>query len=158
MQFGTWLRDARAQEKDRGVDHRELACYASKLTPYVQDRMARALQGLEELYAQLPSVAAPEEKQREAWEGGREAFVVRTREALDLLGAVLTSIGCTEKELASVTDEEPDPEPEAEPQPVSDNSSDAPEEEAKPDVEETVQLPFVVLPLSNTKKPEKAEK
>lgn len=158
MQFGTWLRDARAQEKDRGISHRDLACDARKLTPYVQDRMARALQGLEELYAQLPSVAAPEEAQRAQWEEGRRAFIVRTREALDLLGATLTAVGCTEEELESILDDDPDPETDQEPAPDPDEPSGEPEERVEPDVEETVQLPLVPVALALAKLPEKTGK
>lgn len=79
-----------------------MACYASKLTPYVQDHMARALQNMEELYAQLPSVALSEEDQREHWENGRGAYITRMRESLDHIGAALSAVGCTDKELDRV--------------------------------------------------------
>lgn len=158
MQFGTWLRDARAREKDKGVDHRELACYANKLTPYVQDCMARALQGMEELYAQLPPAVAPEEKQRKQWEDGRTAFVARMRESLDLIGAALTAVGCTEEELAAVSDEGPDPEGDQEPAPGPDEPSGDSEELAEPDAEKTVQLPLPPVSLAVAKSLTKTNK
>lgn len=103
MHFGTWLRATRAKEREDGVDHVELACYASKLTPYIRDHMARALQDMEELYAQLPSAAVPEENQRDHWENGRQAYITRMRESLDHIGAALNAVGCTDEELDNVS-------------------------------------------------------
>jgi hypothetical protein len=100
--FGTWLASIRASERDSGVDHRELACYASKLTPYVQGHMSEALHDLEKLYTQLPPTVAEESDQREAWEGLREEYVRTLRQALDHLAATLTAVGCTDAELGGV--------------------------------------------------------
>lgn len=98
MPNGTWLADTRAVEKDMGVDHNELACHASLLTPYIRDRLARAARALEELYGQLPSPLAPEGEQRGYWEGGREAYVGRICEVIQHLGSALSAVGCTDDE------------------------------------------------------------
>jgi hypothetical protein len=89
-------------EQGKGVDHRELACYATALTPYVRDHLARAAQNIEELYAQLPSAVVGEEQQRGYWESGREAYITRLCEVLHHLGAALTAVGCTDDELKSM--------------------------------------------------------
>jgi hypothetical protein len=99
VQNGTWLRDVRAKERDKGVNHKDLACYASSLTPYVRDHLARAAQGIEELYGQLPSVIIPDGAQRTFWEEGREDFISRVCEVLSHLGAALAAVGCTDNEL-----------------------------------------------------------
>lgn len=96
---GTWLHSVRAVEQGKGVDHRELACYAALLTPYVRDHLARAAQSIEELYTQLPSVVVGEDQQRAHWENGREAYISRLCEVLHHLGAALTAVGCTDDEL-----------------------------------------------------------
>lgn len=100
MEYGTWLHATRAQEKVDGVDHIAMACYASTLTPYIRDHLAPALQGLEDLYAQLPPVIATEESQREYWENGRDAYIAKIRAALDHIGAALNAVGCTDEQLA----------------------------------------------------------
>lgn len=134
VQFGTWLSDARASEKDKGVNHRELACYGSKLTPYVQNQLAPALQDMETLYAALPSVTEDEEKQRAFWEDFRPEYVQRIRVALDSIGAALTAVGCTEDELASAVPDATEP----------DASSETPEgEDQEPKNDETVLLDVV---------------
>lgn len=97
---GTWLRAVRAEERDKGVDFRALACHASELTPYVRDQLSRAAQGIEELYASLPSPLTPDTQQREFWESGREEYVARVCEAVQRLGAALAAVGCTDNELA----------------------------------------------------------
>lgn len=102
MLFGTWLQSARARERESGVDHRELACYAGKLTPYVQDQMSRALHDLEKLYIRIPPTALHESNQRLLWESLRTDFVRDIRGALDHIGAVLTAVGCTEEELEDI--------------------------------------------------------
>lgn len=99
MTYGTWLSAARAEEKRLGVDHHEMACYASRLTPYVQNHLAVALRDLEQLYAELPSPIAEDVEQREYWEGTRREYVSRIRAALDHIGAALTAVGCTDEEL-----------------------------------------------------------
>lgn len=101
MTFGTWLRTAREDEKDRGVDHYALACDAVRLTPYVRDHLARAAQGIEALYTQLPAAPVPESAQRAHWENGREAYIVRLREVLEHLAAALNAVGCTDRQLAT---------------------------------------------------------
>jgi hypothetical protein len=108
--FGTWLRSVRAREREAGVDHRELACYASKLTPYIQDNLSEALHRLEKLYIQIPATAFTEQIQRERWEKLRPGYVRDVREALDFLAATLTAVGCTEDELESVNRPSADPE------------------------------------------------
>ena len=102
MLFGTWLRAARARGREAGVDYTELACYPDKLTLYMRDQMSLALQTMEELYCRLPSTTEDEPSQRETWENLRGDFVAHMRESLDLLGAVLTAVGCTEEELEAV--------------------------------------------------------
>lgn len=109
MEYGTWLRTMRAQEKVAGVDHIAMACYASQLTPYVRTHLATALQDMEELYAQLPPVIALEEEQREHWENGRDAYIACIRGALDHIGAALNAVGCTDEQLASAGHNEPEP-------------------------------------------------
>lgn len=141
MQFGTWLRDARAQERDRGVSHRELVSQPVMLTEYMQDHMARALQNMEELYAQFPAAAHDEARQREIWEALREPFVIRMREALDHIGAVLTVV-CTTEELERAGCDEESPESAPEDEKVD---KEPPEETAEPDLEETVHVPLPVV-------------
>lgn len=110
--FGTWLASIRASERDSGVNHRDLACNPSRLTPYVQGQMSTALYDLERLYAQLPPVVAEESEQREAWEQLRDDYVRTVRQALDHIGAALCAVGCTDGELRAVLDPpEPDPAP-----------------------------------------------
>jgi hypothetical protein len=104
--FGTWLANARTSERDSGVNHRELASYASRLTPYIQGHMSEALHSLEKLYAQLPPTVMEEGEQREAWEGLREEYIRTTRVALDHIAATLASVGCTDAELSAVLDPE----------------------------------------------------
>jgi len=100
--FGTFLQSARAVERSRGVDFRQLASDASKLTPYVQAHMSEALLSLETLYTKLPSTLRPEDHQRATWEGLRTEYVAEIRGALDHIAAILTVVGCTEDELATV--------------------------------------------------------
>lgn len=140
VQLGTWLRVARAQERDSGVDFRELACYASKLTPHIQDHLAPALQDLELLYAELPPTVSAEEEQREFWESYRSEYIRRIRGALDHIGAALVAVGCTDEEL--LADPEPDPDPEDEDGEPSD-PEESEGEEGGP--EETVSLPLPVI-------------
>jgi hypothetical protein len=89
-------------ERDKGVNHDHLARYASSLTPYVRDHLARAAQGIEELYAALPSDLTPEDEQRSAWEDGRAEYVDRICESIQHLGAALTAVGCTDDELKRI--------------------------------------------------------
>lgn len=128
MLFGTWLRAARARERETGVDHRELACYAGKLTPYVQDQMSQALHDLEKLYIRIPPTALHESNQRMLWESLRTEFVHDIRIALDRIAAVLTAVGCTEEELEAIlggaTDDEPDAGLEEEPESTNDVSGE----------------------------------
>lgn len=104
MQFGTWLKDVRAQERDRGVDHFDLACNASRLTPYIKDNLALFLRDLEFLYLELPTERMSEADQREYWEEHRDEYVRRLRIALNRLAATLTAVGCTDQELAGISD------------------------------------------------------
>lgn len=100
MTHGTWLRTVRSREKSAGVDHRQFACYASTLTPHVRDHLARAAQGIEKLYGQLPAATVSEADQREHWTEGREAYIDSIRDVLGHLAAALTAVGCTDKQLA----------------------------------------------------------
>lgn len=108
MPNGTWLRDLRAVERDRGVDYMSLACNASELTPYVRDQLSLAAQGIEALYASLPSPLTPDGDQRSHWEGTREEYIARVCEAVQRLGAALAAVGCTdgEREKAAVCEED----------------------------------------------------
>lgn len=137
MPNGTFLRSARARERAAGVDFRELACYAGKLTPYVQSQLSAALLGLEKLYLQIPTVALPEEVQREAWEDFRPEYIREIRVALDLIAASLTAVGCTEEELTAAylpgIPEADDMPPEAD------------DSEGTPEVERTLVFPVPVL-------------
>lgn len=99
MPNGAWLRSLRAMEKDTGVDYTDLACRATVLTPYVRDHLSRAAQGIEELYAKLPSAIVSDEDQRAHWEEGREAYVSSICEAIQHLGKALAAVGCTDSEL-----------------------------------------------------------
>lgn len=99
MPNGTWLRNLRAVERDKGVDYTTLACHASELTPYVREQLARAAQGVEEVYSQLPSAVLPEAEQRARWESSREEYVARICEAVQRLGVALTAVGCSDAEL-----------------------------------------------------------
>jgi hypothetical protein len=109
VQFGTWLKDVRAQERDRGVDHYELACNASLLTPYIKDNLSLALRDLELLYTKLPTGLMSDDEQRAHWEESRDTYVVQVRDALERIAATLTAVGCTEKELASISDDRESP-------------------------------------------------
>ena len=129
--FGTWLATVRASERDSGVNHRELACYPSKLTPYVQGHMSEALHSMEKLYAQLPPVLLDEDEQREAWEGRREEFIRAMREALDHIAATLSAVGCTDSLLSTVLD------PPAEDDAVSEGEADVSTTE-----DETTEVPI----------------
>jgi hypothetical protein len=137
VQLGTWLQVARAQERDRGVDFRELACYASKLTPHIQDHLAPALQDLELLYAELPAAVSAEEDQREFWESYRTEYIRRIRGALEHISSALVAVGCTDEEL--LADPEPSPEPEDE---DAEPSEDDDSEDGEGGAEETVSLPL----------------
>jgi len=97
--FGSFLRSARTREREAGIDHRELACYAGKLTPYVQSNLSNALLTLETLYTRIPSTVISEQQQRELWEQLRSVYIQDIRSALDRIAAVLTAVGCTEEEL-----------------------------------------------------------
>lgn len=141
MHFGTWLRAARAEEKSKGVSHRDLACYASKLTPYVQEHLALALQDMEKLYAELPPVLLEDSVQRVFWEGFREEYISRVRGSLDHIGAALAAVGCTDDQLAQVGQKD---EPVEEELPEPDDDGDGEEDV----VEETLTIP--VLPLRRT--------
>lgn len=99
MLFGTWLQSARARESAAGVDHRELACYAGKLTNYTQEELSRALHRLERLYIRIPPSPLGEKEQRQMWEERRSDFISEIRESLDNIAAVLAALGCTEEEL-----------------------------------------------------------
>lgn len=99
MPNGTWLRSLRAMEKDNGVNYTELACQATVLTPYVREHLSRAAQGIEELYAKLPSALVDDAAQRAHWEDGREAYVSRICEAIQHLGKALAAVGCTDSAL-----------------------------------------------------------
>lgn len=140
--FGTWLASIRARERDSGVNHRDLACNPSKLTPYVQGQLGTALHELEKLYATLPPVVTEEDEQREAWEELRDGYILTVREALDRIGATLTAVGCTDRELSTLLDPEPEPEPAAEePEPecvTEKDDSDTP----RGAMDETTEMPI----------------
>lgn len=102
MQYGTWIHDVRAQEKDKGVDFYKLACYASKLTPYIKDRLSYALRDLEQLYLALPADIDGDAEQREYWEASREEYIESVRTALCGIAAALAAVGCTDEELAGI--------------------------------------------------------
>lgn len=104
VQLGTWLRDVRAQERDRGVDHYELACHASRLTPYIKDNMSQALRDLERLWMRLPTELMGEDEQRLFWEEYRAEYIRQVQGALVRFAASLTAVGCTEEELALAFD------------------------------------------------------
>ncbi len=104
MLFGTWLHDARVRDREAGVDHRELACYGEKLTPYVQEHLAKALQGLERLYMRIPSTLLDEKALREQWEEFRPQYIRDIRTALESLAAALTAVGCTDEQLAEAVE------------------------------------------------------
>lgn len=133
MLFGTWLRSIRTQERDTGVDFNQLACYGSKLTPYIQDHMAVALKDIEMMYNQLPSTALSEEEQRERWEGLRTEYIARMRAALDHFGAALAAVGCTEEELGQIDG----------PERHEEKTEDSPEVTAPSPVDETLRLAVV---------------
>lgn len=99
MLYGTWLQSARAREREAGVDHRDLACYANLLTSYVQEHLSQALYRLEKLYIRVPPTALNEEHQRSLWETLRPDLIRDVREATDHIAAVLAAVGCTEEEL-----------------------------------------------------------
>lgn len=138
--FGTWLASIRARERDSGVSHRDLACDPLKLTPYVQGQLAEALQSLERLYATLPPVVTEESEQREAWETLRDSYVLTVREALDRIGATLTAVGCTDRELSGVLDP-PEPEPAPEPETVTDEEDQGGEDAPLGSNDETAEMP-----------------
>jgi hypothetical protein len=148
--YGTWLKDVRAQEKTQGVDHRELACYASLLTARVQDELSRALRGLELLYIRIPAVALHEDFQRDRWENYRTEYIREIREALDHIGAALAAVGCTDEELAGAHQTQCSAEDEEEPEEPTDESSEEDSSDGIADNEETVKFPVVVLPLQRT--------
>lgn len=102
MPYGTWLEGVRSQERSRGVDYRHLACYASELTPYVRDQLARAALGLEEIYAHLPSLLVSDDAQREHWVAARDTYVNHVSAVVRHLGAALSAVGCTDAEFAQV--------------------------------------------------------
>lgn len=107
MQFGTWLSALRGQESIDGVDHYELACYASKLTPYVRGNLDDALGLLASVSDDIPDGVSDDDL-RAYWEENRSAYIRKIREVLDHIGAALTAVGCTDKqlELAAKSDEE----------------------------------------------------
>lgn len=88
--------------------------------------MSEALHDLEKLYAQLPPTVAEESEQRAAWEGLREEYIRTVRQALDHLGATLSSVGCTDAELSAVL----------EPETVKEETVDT-----EPDNEKTAEVP-----------------
>lgn len=141
MHHGAWLRATRTQEKDSGVDHKELACYAGRLTPYVQDHLSHALKGLEELYMLLPSTVLEESEQREEWEELRDEFIERTRKALDHIGATLCSVGCTDEQLANAGRDHDN----AEDQETEDQEGD--NGEACDEDDETIAMPIPESPV-----------
>jgi hypothetical protein len=131
----------RDREKASGVDHRDLACYASRLTPHVRDHLAHAAQEIEKLYGQLPSAASFESQQREHWEEGREDYIESIRSVLGHLASALTAVGCTDEQLAlgeSGEDPEPAPLPDEPDEPETDEQLDAPDS----DPEKTIGIPF----------------
>lgn len=140
MLFGTWLRSVRARQQDDGLDHRELATYASKLTPYVRDELSTALHKLESVYIRIPPEVLGDAVQRERWLDLREEYIREIRIALDHIAATLTVVGCTDAELSDVLDDD-DEEEEVDNEDVEEDGND--EEEFVNDV--TVQIP---VPLS----------
>lgn len=98
MQFGTWLGVLRAEEAKDGVDHYELACYADKLTPYVRGHLADALGTLRGVDDLIPEFSS-EQELRGFWEDSRDEYIRKIRETLDHVGAALTAVGCTDKQL-----------------------------------------------------------
>lgn len=135
MLFGTWLRSVRARQQDEGVDHRDLATYASKLTPFVRDELSTALHALESLYIRIPPEVLSDENQRERWLDLRSEYIREMRSALDHLGAALTVVGCTDEELGNALDSEE----ESDEAPESGPDEEAEEEVSASDV--TVQIP-----------------
>lgn len=93
MQVRTWLSDLRASEAARGVDHRELACYAQKLTPYAYTHLDAAVSALSVAELEMPASDFSEEEQRENWEKSREDIVRLLTGALDSVGRILTALG-----------------------------------------------------------------
>lgn len=148
MQFGTWLETTRVNAQNSGVDLRELATYAAKLTPYVQGQLFYARVGLEKLHIQLPPTPLSEKEQRERWEEHRERFIGDVRVVLDDIASVLIAVGCTDEELAaagavarSVT-----PVSDTEDETESDESSENDEAVEAADPDETVQVPILRIP------------
>lgn len=139
MHFGTWLRDVRAEEREAGVNHRDLACRPAELTSYVQDQMCEALSRMERLYIRIPPAPLDESHLREKWEDFREPYIYELRKALDHIGAALTAVGCTEDELASI----------GRPEILSEETPEALEEGSENSESEpgTVQDATVVVPL-----------
>lgn len=138
MSYGTWLRDLRAEERDAGVDHRDLACYASKLTPHVRDHLALAAQGIEELYTSLPAMITPDWAQRTYWEDSREVYLTRLTQALQHLGSALVAAGCTDAELNGLISGDAAGKNEASASTVVLTLSEKPMDETSDDGEETV--------------------
>jgi hypothetical protein len=103
------------------------------LTPYIRGHLAPALQDLEDLYAELPSLITDEGDQRRFWEETRPEYIRRVREAMNHIGAALTAVGCTDEDLE-------DPKPE-----VVDDAEEA--EEADSEVSEDEGDETVLLPL-----------
>lgn len=100
MQYGTWLTTLRAEEATEGVDHYEMACYADRLTSYVRDHLHAAVDGLTAADYGIPETSlTPDDELREHWETTRSEYIQQLREALGHIGAALTAVGCTDKQL-----------------------------------------------------------
>jgi hypothetical protein len=101
MSSGDWLSTTRNHQAEvHGVDHLELACNADKLTEYVSRKLNVAAQAVEHARVAVPQESWSEEAQRKLWEEDRGIFVDDMVHALACLGAILTAVGCTEKEMA----------------------------------------------------------
>lgn len=92
-----WLRSVRAHEIETGIDHRELACYAGKMTVHVRERLGQAQEHLAYALGVLPSESDTEETQRELWEGGRRTYLGLIAAAATSLASALTALGCTDE-------------------------------------------------------------
>ena len=104
MHTGTWLKSVREQEAADGVDHRDLACDPLKLTARTREELLQAVQHIQRALSGIPLPLDSYDQQREMWEDGRTVYVGALREAASHLGAALTAVSCTDKELGAASD------------------------------------------------------
>ncbi len=135
--FGDWLETARAQGRATGVDYRDLACYARKLTPYVEHELFVAARGLEQMYIRIPPGPLDEETLRGMWEDHRSDYIRNLRGVLDHLALALAAVGCSSEELADAGMPEV-------PQKIADEASEKAPEDSVPAAEETIEVKIPV--------------